>query len=401
MEHDFLQLKNDFREKLIKYKIPLENRTSLYYGLADSVGRNPKNEELSELLVIALADLNLYISYFDQYDLNEYPELIEQVHSRVKKLKKAIEKECQYQVFWENQILSRKTVPQLKEQDADQNKRLDAEASKLSKIFCDYFELDLKKSGELLGNLLYFVHLSYSYPDYHKIAPYYFWRIMVKHKSRLIKNDHLQFNPDSLWKEQNYNIEQNNQKNFKEYERYANLFLELLNFYKRYEDVKLNYSRFAFCSTCNLLKWMELYGIDGRKQFQTPLLRTLDKFSVSCLENEIPKDFDPYLVYDVDKLEEFTYFDQYLDELLDVTNKVRHYIFEDVDCIMDFMKYIYVDQRKISKIVEETYEKADIEGIFPRKIPLSYRLMYVYDTYCEYTDEILQSKIRSAMKSII
>lgn len=400
MEHEFLQLKNDFLQKLHKYNIPTENRTSLYYKLADIVSAHPEDEELITLLVTAVADLNLYISYYDQYEADEYPALIDTVHSRIKKLKKSMDKERRYKQLWES-ILSRKTVPPLKELTPDLNKKMETEALKLSKIFCEYFEVELKKSGELLNNLFYFVQLSYSYPDYRKIAPYYFWRIMVKHKSRLVKNDHLQFNPDSLWKYQSYNIEQNNQKNFKEYERYSNLFLELTDYYKKFEDVKLNYSRYAFCNSCNLLKWMELYDIDGRKQFKTPLLKTLSKFSVSCIENDAPKEFDPYHVYGITTLEEFTYYDLYLDQLVDVSEAIKHFVHENIDYILDFMKYIYVDQAKISSLVQETYEKAQLESSFPRKIPLSYRLMCIYDTYCEIINEVLEAKILKTFKELI
>ena len=180
MHHEFLQLKNTFEQQLIKYKIPTQNRADLYFKLADAVEEQPKNEVLMNLFITALADVNLYISYFEQYELSEYPDLINTVHSRIKKLRKAIEKERCYEEFW-GQILFRKTTPPLKEFDSCLNKQMEAEALKLSKIFCEYFEIEFRKSGELLHNLRYFVHLSYSYPIYRKIAPFYFWRIMLKH----------------------------------------------------------------------------------------------------------------------------------------------------------------------------------------------------------------------------
>lgn len=400
MEHELLQLKNDFNQKLAKYKIPTENRANLYFQLGSRVAEQPENEELIDLLVTAISDCNLFISYYDHYEPDEYPKLLDMVRSRSKKLRKSIEKERRYKQLWES-ILSRKTVPQLKELDSEMNKKIEAEALKLSKIFCEYFEIDFKKSGELHNNLTYFVQLSYSHPDYHRIAPYYFWKIMVKHKSRLIKNDHLQFKPDNLWKDQEYNIEQDNQKNFKEYERYCNLFLELTDYYKKFEEVKLNYSRYAFCNTCNLLKWMDMYQIKGRKQFKTPLLKTLDKFSLSCLENEAPKEFDPYQIYGVTSLEEFTYFDLYLDQLILVFPEINHFILENVDYIIDFMKYIYVDQAAISRIIQETYEKAHLDKFFPRQILPSYRLLHVYDTYCEIADELLNLRVLNVFRKLI
>ena len=400
MEHELLQLKNEFDQKLAKYKIPTENRANLYFQLGSLVADHPENEELIDLLITAVADCNLFISYYDHYEPDEYPELLDTVRSRIKKLRKAIEKERQYKNFWEN-ILERKTVPQLKELDPDMNKKIEAEALKLSKIFCEYFEIDLKKSGELLNNLIYFVQLSYSYPDYHKIAPYYFWKIMVKHKSRLVKNDHLQFKPDSLWKNQEYNIEQDNQKNFKEYERYSNLFLELTDYYKKFEDVKLNYSRYAFCNTCNLLKWMDLYRIKGRKQFKTPLRKRLSKYSVSCQEITPPEDFDPELIYNISSMEEYTYYDLFGDQLSDIHHMISHYIYEDVDCIIDFMKYLYVDSDKIRRIIEDTYDKAELSKVFPRSIPLTYRYYFIYCAYLSILDDVLESRILASFKAIV
>ena len=63
MEHAILQQKETFIQTLKQYKIPIENRTMLYYKLTSALKENPSDEVLLNLLITTICDYHVYLEF--------------------------------------------------------------------------------------------------------------------------------------------------------------------------------------------------------------------------------------------------------------------------------------------------------------------------------------------------
>ncbi|MGK3613394.1 hypothetical protein [Bacillus cereus] len=92
-----------------------------------------------------------------------------------------------------------------------------------------------------------------------KIYPYLMFRIMINYRKKICKDYSEEMknpnfiNPESLFVYQNYNIEEDNGKNFKQHSKYINLFLRLCEEFSHVSDVEL--CKYLFEKLLNLNKW--------------------------------------------------------------------------------------------------------------------------------------------------
>lgn len=88
-----------------------------------------------------------------------------------------------------------------------------------------------------------------------KIAPLYIYQVIVKHSSRLQKNKDLTLDLETLFRFKEYEIDQNNGKNFNKSRRYIHLFSELCNLFEKDNMVNIPLSQWGFMKISNLLEF--------------------------------------------------------------------------------------------------------------------------------------------------
>lgn len=88
-----------------------------------------------------------------------------------------------------------------------------------------------------------------------KIAPLYIYQAVVKHNSRLHKNQNVQIDIKSLWTFKKYEINEDNGKNFTKNRQYLSFFERLCTLFEKDTSVNISLSRWGFAMISNLVEF--------------------------------------------------------------------------------------------------------------------------------------------------
>ena len=267
----------------------------------------------------------------------------------------------------------------------------------LCQFYHQYFELSEKKTPELRNNLEHFVTLSYSYSDYHSIAPFFFYQIMIKHTKRLATNVNFQFLPKSLWEYKEYTITRNNRKNYDTYQKNILLFLDLCKYYELCFDVNIELCKYAFSQTCNLMEWIELYDKEIAMNCQTSLMRFYEELDLSHIEPCEPDEYDGYSIYDISFNTDIYYNEIYENEYIEIENTISQFLLDHAEYLVLFMEELHRDMNAIKDMILTVYHDANLEILYPKEVPLNYRLFTIYFMLSDYIDKAVKSKIQGCL----
>lgn len=397
MLQEALDFKQNFFTELETLKISTHNRAVCFYYLALELEKNPASKQLRQLLITAICDQEFLLCHFLPEQTSQ--EIIE--NYRTTRLKsntfnKLLEENAQLEAQWEK-ITKRKTLPAIDNFSVSQSSLIQNEINMLCQLYYQYFPVSEYNSPELKNNLKHFVELSHSYKDYHLIAPFFFYQLMIKHTKRLASNANLEFIPKSLWKYKEYKIDRNNEKNYETYKNNILLFLDLCKYYELHSDVNIELCKYAFSHTSNLIEWISFYDEELADHCRTPLDLFYQTLDLSHIEPYEDLKYDTFSTYDVSFETDMHYNELYWKEYLQIEDVVTKYLLETIDCLITCMWEIHRDINAIKDIVLRIYENADLSGLYPPEVPMDYRLSNVYFILSTYIDTAVKTKIMSTL----
>lgn len=397
MLQEALDFKKNFLTELKELDISTHNRAVCLYYLALKLEKQPANEQLRQLLITAICDSEFLLCHFLPEQSQE--EIIENYRcTRLKSnmLYKLLDENKCLAEQWE-QITKRKTLPIIDNFPSNKRKVIQNETSMLCQLYHQYFPVSEQNSMELKNNLEHFITLSHSHKDYHTIAPFFFYQLMIKHTKRLASNANLQFSPKSLWKYNEYTISRNNDKNYETYQNNILLFLDLCNYYELSSDVNIELCKYAFSHTSNLIDWIAFYDDELAEQCRTPLALFYETLDLSYIEPYEPSEYDAFSAYNVSFETDLHYNDLYWKEYLQIENTIFDFLSENIDYLFTYMWEIHRDTEKIRNIVQTIYDKAELACLYPIEIPMNYRLSNVYFVLSTHIDLAVRNKIISTL----
>lgn len=398
MEQTAEIFKKNFQDMCKKYNLPVTNKSIFFYTLSDMVMHEPDKKELLKLLITGICDNGYLLSHFREPQTSEENQndfLF--IQNNISKLYALLEKEYSLKREWE-EIISRQTLPKINASLETDFTSFENETTKLAFLYRKYFQVSEKNSIELYNNLHRFICLTKSYPNYRKIAPFFFYQIMVKHSNRLAEKENLSISPKSLWEYKEYTIERNNHKNYKLYEQYGKLFRKLCKYFKKDVDVDISLCRYGFSHCSNLVDWFHHFEPEHIKKFESPLLYFLHKKAVTYWEAGTPDEFDICTFYHISSKEYWEFFEQIEDVSCTVEQTIIEYLQEYPEYLIDCMTYMYADAAKIHMIVEEVYVNADLEKLYPKDSLKKCRLSHTYEIMMQTLDIAIQCKIQDALQ---
>lgn len=397
MKTEPLLFKEDFDQTIAKYHLPTQNKAIFYYTLSEEIQKNPADGDLKVLLISAICDTGFLINHFDKDMSNaELQKKYKAFLRRFLKMRNLLEEEVMLDTEW-NTICSRHTMPTIQPLSEELLSVCEKETSILCDLYFKFFDIKEKNAPELRNNLKNFVHLSYSYSDYHKIAPFFFYQIMVRHTKRLATQENLQFSPKSLWKYKEYSIQCNNKKNYYAYQKCTALFVDLCDYYKYKSDEKVNIllCKYGFYQTSNLMEWIERYEPYLFKECRMPLTRFFKKLDLSYVEYNAPKEFEPNGLFHItdDKGLEFTFEKE--DLYGQIGDKILAYLLKNMSGFVKKMNSLYTNPQALRKTVREIYDATEVGKIFPKNMPLKYQLADVYQFMLKFLDGFVNVKVEA------
>ena len=400
MLQEAFDFKQNFFIQLNEYKIPTHNRAVCLYYLARELEKYPHNKPLQQLLITAVCDQEFLLCHFlPEQSPQEIIENYRSTRLKSKTLHKLLIENKHLLEQWE-QITKRKTLPVIDNLLSINNHLIQNEITMLCQLYYEYFPISEQHSPELKNNFKHFVELSHSYKDYHFIAPFFFYQLMIKHTKRLASNSNLEFIPKSLWKYKEYKIIHNNEKNYEAYQNNILLFLDLCKYYELYSDVNIELCKYAFSHTSNLIEWIEFYDEELADSCRTPLALFYQSLDFSHIEPYEPSEYDIFSTYDVSSESDRHYNELYWKEYLQIEDTVTNFLLKNIDYLIACMWEIHRDISTLKNTILQIYENANLANLYPSEVPLNYRLSNIYFILSNYIDTAVMTKITSTLENL-
>jgi len=118
------------------------------------------------------------------------------------------------------------------------------------------------------------------------IEPLFLYRVLTRHAQRLQKDDAPQFDMETLWRYQHYQLEENNGKNYRTCVRYLSLFEVLYKLFLDKPGVDAELSLYGFDHLSNLGQFYRMYSdVEPILDFGPVVDDIFLKFPFSCFEH--------------------------------------------------------------------------------------------------------------------
>ena len=135
------------------------------------------------------------------------------------------------------------------------------EKKKILNIFMNYLGSNNLKDI-VKDNIEHILKILHSNNNLEKLSPFFVFEVLKNHKNR-ISDRSFDFNINNLFKYNEYEIENDNGKNFKSYFNMCVMYSHLVDYYREFDYVDLDLCNYCFYSVSNLCNWFHSYFLEG------------------------------------------------------------------------------------------------------------------------------------------
>lgn len=361
LSQDLQEVRKEFFSVCETKKIPTHNKAVLLYQLSMRLEEKPENEQIRQLLLLALADHGILLGHFWTPDAREAE--VEYQELKRKYMKLAEDDKLQRSLFlqWKVVRISYDSLPKMDAYDDINEMAYEEETNRAVYLYRKFMGISEKNSPELYYNLHRFICMTKQEKIYRLIAPLFLFQLMVRHTGRLATKENLDVSMNSLWEYKEYQIEKDNGKNFKRYQLYARLFCKLCKEYRGDTDVDLELCGYGFGASSNLVEWIMdqqyLKWPPKLRKTMTPLCIDLLRADMSSIEIYEPEAYSANAVFGVSDKEERKYIEDFWEDYTGVEQAVTECVLEHIEYVLFWMKYLYADTCSLREYVKEIYKE--------------------------------------------
>lgn len=357
MNQSLQEVKEEFFSICREKQISVQNKAALLYGLSVRLEENRKDRLSRQMLLLALADNGVLLNYFEIFQEGEEQEAFQGVKENYDRLTADDTLQQELSLKWKEICASCMNPPKVDGRYDANEAAYQEETRQAVHLYQKFMEVSENSSPELYNNLHHFICLAEQVEVYRMVFPLFLFQLMTRHTGRLAVKENLDVSFQSLWSYKEYMIARDNGKNYKRYQLYSRLFVKLCRAYRDHGGVNLPLCKYGFGKTSNLAEWMmDLHKKKVQKAL-TPFVRDLlraDLSSIACCE---PEEASPNAIFGVADREEWRYMDKFREDYQEVDQAVREYVFEHIEYVLYWMKYLYADHEILRRYVEEIYRE--------------------------------------------
>lgn len=380
------EYQDKFQNICRKYALPADNKLMLCRELYKILQRE-RNDELKWLYCAVICDLGLLLDkarekrteeqdILNYLDSSRALQFLKQMISRKEKYKEQI-----------NSLLRYKKTDR---ESLNQNKLFIAEGDveKIAQIYKNCLErirgLQEEIFKENISSISWKINAQ---EDLQRIAPLFFYQVIVNHKARIIKSTDINPVISKLWKYKEYQIEKDNGKNYKMLERLTAFFIQLCEYFFPKDKVDRELTLYGFAHLSNICEWY--YDVYKRKDLLYAPLREIAAYDMYDLKQA--EEFLPVPLSSVLKRLGFTGFEpeyflalnrlygveeclQEADEFYEeeftsdskAVSRIKKYIAEHEKQLEKFIAAVSPELNEIPELVSHILDKTGLSRIFPQ-----------------------------------
>lgn len=355
ISQDVQKVKEEFFSLCREKQIPTQNKATLLYYLSMELEDNKKDEQLKQLLLLALADYGVLLNHFETFNAEEEERAYQELKKKYLKLAEDSREQEELFVKWKEIRASYGSIPKVDDcYDIDETVFAE-ETGRAVYLYRKFMGVSEKESPELYNNLHHFICMTKQVKEYRLITPLFLFQLMVRHTGRLAVTENLDVSLKSLWDYKEYRIDKNNGKNFKRYKLYVRLFSKLCKAYSDDDSVDMELCRCGFAASSNIAEWIMDVRPKKSKKALTQLLIDLLRADMSCIGNCEPEVYSPNAIFGVSWEEERKYVEDSWEDYEEIEQSVTEYVLEHIEYIIYWMDYLYVDTDILKEHVDEIY----------------------------------------------
>lgn len=351
------EVKEEFFSICRENQIPTQNRAVLLYGLSQRLEEDSKNRLFRQMILLALADNGVLLNYFEKFQEGEEEAAFESVKENYSRLTLDDSLQRELSLKWKKILASIMKSPKNDVHCNVNEIAYEEETKQAVRLYQKLMEVSGKDSPELYNNLHYFICMAEQVQELRMIMPLFLFQLMIRHTCRLAVKENLDVSFKSLWSYKEYQTEQDNGKNYKRYQLYTRLFAKLCKAYRGHDGVDLPLCQYGFWKTSNLAGWIMETKPKKAKKALTPFYCDLLRADMSPIAYYEPDNDSPNGIFGVADKEELRYMETSWDYYQEVEQAVREFVFDHIDYVIHWMKYLYVDCGVLREYVEEIYRE--------------------------------------------
>lgn len=391
-----------------KYALPSDNKLMLCREMHKRLQRE-RNDELKWLYCAVICDLGLLLdqsreSRTEEQDILNYLDSSRALHF----LKQMISRKEQYKEQIEALFCYKKTDKESLKQDELFITSDDVE--EIAKIYKSCLERIRGLQEEIFKENISCISWKINaQEDLQRIAPLFFYQLIINHKTRIVKSTDINPVISKLWKYKEYQIEHDNGKNYKTLERLTAFFIQLCDYFFQKDKVDKELTLYGFAHLSNICEWY--YDVYKKQELlYAPLSEAadydmcdLEQFEeflpvpLSCILNRLAfTGFEPEYFVKLNRLygveDSLKEADEFYEEEFTVNskavNKIKKYIAENEEQLEEFIAFAVPD--RIPELVSHILEETGLSRLFP-KAEEKLLLYSVHYLLLELTDDALRN----------
>ena len=287
--------KNEFECLLEKLNIHAESLDSICGDVIKRIPLEPDDPDLQRIYCMLITDLGLLFSYDERTEEQDIRNYLKQ-SANTKELLEAIAEQKKMRLKLEN-LLNAVKMKMYGFKDVTE------EANSIFQISMQYDLLSQEQDNTIYeDNVTALLQQIEANPYLREVKPYLIAYVLSHRSGYMLTRENYQPNLESALRYTEYNIHEDNGKNFKSYQQSIELYMALRSYYQSHETVDIAFSDYCFANLSNLSDWFyENFEPDAAVPIKLAYKAALLKTPMFPM---LPEDTD----VDAEKLEEDMFF---------------------------------------------------------------------------------------------
>ena len=240
--------KLEFEYLLEKMNIHSESLVTVCIDIINRVSDEPENPDLQRIYCMLITDLGLLFPYDDRDKERDIRNYLKQKENTEKLLKAIIEQKIMKPRL-EKLLSAAKIKNNILKDTSD-------ESAAVYRLSLQHGILRKDEENEIyIDNIAALLQQINTNPYLHEVKPYLIAYVLSHRSGYMLSRENYQPNLESALRYTEYNIYEDNGKNFKSYQQSIELYMALRSYYQNQETVDIAFSDYCFANLSNLSDW--------------------------------------------------------------------------------------------------------------------------------------------------
>lgn len=336
--------------------LPMQNKAVLLYEMLEQLQENPEDEDLRQLLFLALCDEEFLTAHFADYPYEQAQEIYQDILEEYLALDRKYQEQLNLEDTFSDYITDERY---LSVKSGVWNKQWDVcleEAGKVADLARVCLELGDEIEQTLLRNICGLISKIDEDDFLKRSKPYLLFAVLTRYTAILEKEEKIDIQIKSLFTHMTYVDEKLKKKDKKWCKACTKLYRKLYKLYKKDKSFDKKQCRYNFMMTSDLYAFAIEYQIDKCEKLCSPFMAELLFKDVSCQESEPNTKWEGDTLLQVTE-EEIDAYDESDDTLKEnYYDFLENHLQNEKDILIKLLYAQYDNENTVKELIDQVYQ---------------------------------------------